>query len=98
MQCLNEFASVARRKQGMGWPEVHEALEIVRAFCRPVIALDTELHLLGLRLAEQYQLSIYDAMIAAAARIAGCDMLYSEDMHHGLMIDTVLKIVNPFRA
>jgi predicted nucleic acid-binding protein len=35
-------------------------------------------------------------MIAAAAVIAGCDILYSEDMHHGLVINGRVRIVNPF--
>jgi len=58
--------------------------------------LDLALHQLGLRLAERYTLSIYDGMIAAAAVVAGCDILYSEDMHHGLVIDGRVRIVNPF--
>ena len=58
--------------------------------------LDLALHQLGLRLAESYTLSIYDGMIAAAAVVAGCDILYSEDMHHGLVIDGRVRIVNPF--
>jgi predicted nucleic acid-binding protein len=47
-------------------------------------------------LAERYGLSIFDAMIAAAALNAGCDTLLSEDMQHGMALDE-LRIVNPFR-
>ncbi len=49
-----------------------------------------------MRLAERYCLSVYDAMIAAAALTAECDTLYSEDMHDGLVIDGRVRIVNPF--
>jgi predicted nucleic acid-binding protein len=35
-------------------------------------------------------------MIVAAALLAGCDVLYSEDMHDGLVIEERLRIVNPF--
>ena len=28
---------------------------------------------------------------------AGCDTLYSEDMHHGLRIERQLTIIDPFR-
>jgi predicted nucleic acid-binding protein len=35
-------------------------------------------------------------MIIAAALQAGCETLYSEDMHHRQMIDKRLQIVNPF--
>jgi predicted nucleic acid-binding protein len=57
-----------------------------------------EVHLTGLMLAQRYRLSIYDTMIAAAALHADCDVLFSEDMHHGMVIDNRLRIVNPFRA
>jgi predicted nucleic acid-binding protein len=55
-------------------------------------------HEIGLGLAERYNLSIYDAMIAASALHAECDTLWSEDMQHGLAIDGRLRIINPFRA
>jgi predicted nucleic acid-binding protein len=35
-------------------------------------------------------------MIAAAALGAGCDRLWSENMHDGLGIDGRLTVVNPF--
>ncbi len=53
-------------------------------------------HETGLLVSERYGLSIYDAMIVAAALIADCDTLISEDMQDGLVIDGRLRIVNPF--
>ena len=37
-------------------------------------------------------------MIAASALEADCDTLWSEDMQHGMVIDSRLRIINPFRA
>ena len=51
----------------------------------------------GLALAARYNLSTYDAMIAASALHAGCDTLWSEDMPHDMALDEGLRIVNPFR-
>ncbi len=53
-------------------------------------------HETGLGVAEHHQLSVYDAVIAAAALHADCDTLWSEDMHGGLVIDGRVRIVNPF--
>ena len=59
------------------------------------LPLTTETHEKALAIAERHQLNIYDANIWAAAILAGCDTLYSEDMHAGLMIEgTTLQ--NPF--
>lgn len=95
VQVLNEFASVATRKRAMTHAEVREALAPIRALYR-VHPLTEALHDLGLDIAERYQLSLYDAMIVAAALIAGCTTLYSEDMQDGLMIQDSLRIRNPF--
>lgn len=35
-------------------------------------------------------------MIAAAALTADCDVLYSEAMHDGLVIDGRVRVVDPF--
>lgn len=60
--------------------------------------LTLETHETGLRLAERHGLSIYDAMIAAAALHAGRATLWSEDVQHGMTLEEGLRIVNPFRV
>ena len=97
VQVLNEVTNVARRKLGMSWAETDEILAGLCAVCS-VESLTTQTHATGRRLAERYGLSVHDAMIAAAALLAGCVRLYSEDMQHGLLIDRRLRICNPFMA
>ena len=63
---------------------------------RPSDTIET--HETGLALAERYNLSTYDAMIAASALHADCDTLWSEDMQHGMALGEGLRIINPFRA
>lgn len=95
VQVLNEFAAVARRKLSLDWPAIDEVLGVVRALCK-VQPFTVETHDDGLRLAHRHQLSIYDAMIAAAALQAGCSILWTEDLHDGLLIDGQLRVSNPF--
>ena len=97
VQNLNELANVARRKIGMSWQDTHAFLSLLRGLLN-VHPVSVETHETGLALAERYQLSIYDSMIAASALQAGCDTLWSEDMQHGLVIDGRLRIVNPFHV
>ena len=96
VQVLNEFASVAARKLGMSWVDIQEILSQVRAVC-PVEPITLEVHDRGLQLVERYGFSVYDAMIVAAALLAGCTILYSEDMQDGQVIDGQLTVRNPFR-
>ena len=97
VQVLNEMSNAAIRKLGMSWSQVGTLLEPVRALCR-IEPLTEDTYGLGARLAVRYQFSVYDAMIVAAALLAGADTLYSEDMHDGLLVEGRLRIRNPFRA
>jgi predicted nucleic acid-binding protein len=94
---LNEMASVMRRKFAYSWDQVERVLKTVqRAFRVEPLVLAT--HERGLRVAERYMINVYDAVIVAAALDAGCDTLWSEDMHHGLVVDGTLTIRNPYRS
>ena len=95
VQVLNEFASVASRKLQMPLEDIQEILSQIRTICA-VEPITVDIHDRGMQLAMQYSLSIYDAMIIAAALLAGCTTLYSEDMHDGQVIDQQLTIRNPF--
>ena len=95
VQVLNEFANVARRKLALAWTEVEQALFDIRRFSE-VHPLTLETHERGIVLAKRYQLSVYDAMIAAAALEAGCTTLASEDFSAGQRLEDRLVIRNPF--
>lgn len=96
VQVLSEFTSIGRRKLGMSWDELREALDSIRGLCR-VEPLTEQTHDVALEVAARYDLSWYDAMIVGAALLAECNTLYSEDMHDGLRIKRALKVVNPFK-
>jgi len=97
VQVLNELTNIARRKMQMSWADTHALLTMLRGLLT-VHPLTLETHETGLRLAERYAFSTYDAMIAASALHAGCDTLWSEDKQHEMALDEGLRIVNPFRA
>jgi predicted nucleic acid-binding protein len=60
-----------------------------------IIATSPSVLVLAAQLVDRYGLQIFDPIIVAATLEAGCDILYSEDMHHGLQVDK-LMILNPF--
>ncbi|KPH75952.1 hypothetical protein AE618_23670 [Bosea vaviloviae] len=96
VQALNEFANVGRRKLLLDWRELSDALDAIRALVKPIAALDLDVHIVGIKLAERYQLSVYDSMMVAAALRLGCATFWSEDMQDGLCVDGRLTIRNPF--
>ena len=94
VQVLNEAASVCLRKLKLSWPEVRELLDAVKACCE-VLPLTLPVHERALYLAERYRLSLYDALICASAQNAGAEVLYTEDLQDGLVLDG-LTVRNPF--
>lgn len=100
VQALNEIVNVGRRKLKMPWPELDALLDELKDLLSLVpVDLEThETHETACRLAQRYKLAFYDAAIVAAALLADCDTLWSEDMHDGLVIDGRLTIRNPFAA
>ena len=96
VQVLNECANTMRRKFSANWPQTKKASDRIRELCA-VVPITGDTHVRGLALAERYGFSVYDAMIVAAASIAGCKTLYSEDMHDGLVIEG-LTVRNPYAA
>jgi predicted nucleic acid-binding protein len=97
VQVLNELAAVTSRKLGLAWSEIHEVLHTARALCR-VESLTVATHERGLAIAERYGFSLYDSLIVAAALLAGCCVLWTEDLQDGQRIEDQLTVKNPFPA
>lgn len=95
VQVLNEFASVASRKLGMAWGEIRDVLAVARELCA-VRPLTVETHDRALELVGRHSLSLYDALIVAAALEAGCRTLWSEDLQDGKRFGARLVVRNPF--
>jgi predicted nucleic acid-binding protein len=62
-----------------------------------IIANTHDLFLNGLQARARWQLSLWDAMIVAAAEQAGATILYTEDLNHGQSYGNV-RAINPFLA
>lgn len=97
VQVLNEVLVNCVRKAGMLLDEAGDFLAGVRQVCR-VVDLTVAAHDAGRAVAARYGLSVYDSMIVGAALVAGCDRLLSEDMQDGLVIEGMLRVVNPFEG
>jgi predicted nucleic acid-binding protein len=95
VQVLNEFAAVARRKLGLSWPEIRDVLATVRAVCA-VEPVSAATHDLATAIAERYGFTIYDGLIIAAASLAKCRVVYTEDLQDGQPVHG-LTVENPFR-
>ena len=96
-QVLSETANVASRRLGLSVADIRKLIVSLQALCAvELISLPTVHAALDIR--ERYGFSWYDSLIVATALEADCQLLYSEDMQHGQVIEGRLRVINPFLA
>jgi predicted nucleic acid-binding protein len=95
-QVLNEISNVLLKKYKMDNSRVEKYLRKLLNIVE-LYLLDDHNTFDALNLLKQYHLSFYDALIVSAAKEASCNLLFSEDMQHGLQIENQLTIINPFK-
>jgi predicted nucleic acid-binding protein len=97
VQVINECAYVLRRKFRRSWSDVRDFLDGILPLVsvRP-LAFQTSMQ--GLRLAERYGLSVWDGIIVASALESDAEVLWTEDLHDGLVVDGRLRIANPIAS
>ena len=95
-QVISESVNVILKKyKHLTIIDATKFIEYLQQYCTIEIITQTTITT-ALKIKERYQLQWYDSLIITAAIQAGCDTLYSEDMHHGLMVEKSLTIINPF--
>lgn len=96
IQVVNEFHWILTRKYKISEELINEkVIKGILAFAN-IVPLDFKTYQDALRVRSKYTISFWDSLIVASALDNRCNILYSEDMQHGMVIDHRLKILNPF--
>jgi predicted nucleic acid-binding protein len=95
-QVLGEFYSVATRKGKVPLSHAEAMREIERYAELTIVSTDTELTMLAMNRSYRNKIAYYDALMVEAALRGEAEILYSEDMQHGMRYGS-LRIENPFR-
>ncbi len=94
-QVLQEYCNVALKKLRLPVQHVRAQLDLYQQF--EVIQVTPAIIQAGLDLHQTRSVAFYDAIIVASAQIAGCNVLWTEDMNAGESVGG-LRIINPFAA
>lgn len=94
-QVLNEVSINLIRKAR--FPE-NRIRELIDSFYNKysIIEFSMEIFLRASLIREQHEFSFWDSLIVSSAVHSEAEILYSEDMHNGLVIENT-KIVNPLK-
>lgn len=94
-QVLQEFYVAVTRKLVRPL-DTAVAADAVSGFSElPLVQIDSELIVAAIHRSRNSRLSFWDALIVQAAIEGHANTLYSEDLQHGQMLDS-LRVVNPF--
>lgn len=94
-QVVSEFLNVSKRLLQI--PKLDTLVKCNKVLRNCTIVSTTQIVLNHAeKLITRYDLQLFDAIIVASAIKAGCTILHTEDMHHGLVIEGTLNIINPF--
>jgi predicted nucleic acid-binding protein len=94
-QVLSEYINVLNRL--LRAPKLHlidHCLTLTEG-CT-VIGMDHQLIVKARELVVTYDFQAFDSIIVASALQAGCNILYSEDFQHYMVVENQLTIINPF--
>ncbi len=94
-QVLGEFFTVVTRRLAhpLDVPTAQRAVESLSAL--KVVPIDAGVVWRGIEVSMAAQLSYWDGLIVAAAQVAGCDRILTEDLNAGARLGAVV-VENPF--
>ena len=96
VQVLQEFYRQATHPRRKGALSHRMALAFIDSLSRfPVLDINVNLFWDAVATSHRFRLSYWDGAILAAARAAGCDAVYSEDLSTEQNYDG-LRVINPF--
>ena len=93
-QVISEFLNVTRRQLDLPKADIITYCADLLKDC-DILPVSCDTLTNAAALIQKYNFQLFDSIIVAAACEANCDILYSEDMQHGLSINN-LTILNPF--
>jgi predicted nucleic acid-binding protein len=96
-QVLQEYCATTTRKLKPGLTPEQARADVRDLLAWRPVSVGTELLEAGWSVEDRFGLSCWDALIVAAARIAGCEYLLTEDLQHGAELEG-LRVVSPFLA
>jgi predicted nucleic acid-binding protein len=94
-QVMSEIGNILTKKYPTLEKEIELFLQDITKLYE-IVTVAKNLIFSAIKIHCKYKFSFFDSQIVAAALEANCNILYSEDMQDGQIIENTLKIVNPF--
>jgi uncharacterized protein (TIGR02145 family) len=92
-QVVTEFLNVTRRLRNISKLQAMNEAAALFTDCR-IAPIQNSTIDLAIKLIQKYDFQLFDSLVVALALEADCEILYTEDMHHGLLVNKKLQMFN----
>ena len=96
LQTFNELSNVWFRKFNLDSTIIEEHLDNIELVCDDILSINRATINSALALKDRYGFSYYDSLMLASALEGDCNVIFTEDMNDGQVINNSLTIKNPF--
>jgi len=96
-QAFNEISNVWFREFNWDSDKVEEHLDNIELVCDEVFPIYRATINSALELKKRYGFSYFDSLMLASALEGNCNVIFTEDMNDGQVINNSLTIKNPFK-
>ena len=94
-QVISEFLNVTKRLLKLPKNELMDKANKLFRVCE-IVSMNQMTITKAKDLIVKYDFQLFDSLIVASALQSDCTVLYSEDLHHNLLVENQLRIINPF--
>jgi predicted nucleic acid-binding protein len=94
-QVVNENINICIKKFKLSKDKAFRHGMNLLSKCNVIIINDNTIRV-AMEVSTKYKFSYFDSLIIASSIECGCNTLFSEDLHHGQLVEKSLKIINPF--
>jgi len=96
LQVLNEASNIWFKKYGWDGTKIQRHLDNIELLCDNILMIERNTINIALSLKDRYGYSYYDCLVLSSALESNCNIIMTEDMNNGQIINERLKISNPF--
>lgn len=95
-QSLSEFINVLNRRWKYPKSKTLRVMQNFLDVCQ-YVPITRETISLSNELVRKYDFQIFDALIVSSALEYDCEILYTEDLQHLLVVEDKLRVINPYK-
>ena len=96
LQAFSEASNVWFKKYGWNGDKIHKYLGNIEMVFDEILMVGRGAINSAISLKDEYGYSYYDCLMLASALEGNCDIIMTEDMNNGQIINSHLEIQNPF--